>query len=290
MRKFSKTAPIFLLISVLLASGLRFFQYVSILDFDTGFFTKNSETAGLLIYIMMILAAVIYVILLLLDKKNGSAAFSVSSDGMGSHATQVLGLSEMAGAFIIAYGLLVRVSGYYTRYYFIGAIAVLLLITSFLLLKNTVPPTITGHLKLVCAALMFFSIAELYEADLILIRRSDRLILMLAYIFAGAFFASTARAYSRVEMRNSRLRELITAGFTFILCGVHLIPKLLAYAFGGSAVAGMEPIDPLVAAVAVISGAFIGTLYFTKKTKDIIPIEYVEEDQKKKKKKEVSST
>ncbi len=284
MNKFNKIAPIFLLVGVLLAAGLRFFQYVSIMDYDTGFFTRNGETAGLLIYILMAIVAVVYVILLFADKKGGAAAFTVSTDGMGSHATQVIGIAELISAFIIVWGLISPSDITTLRMICSGGIALILLVSGFLMLKNTVPPTVTGHIKLAAAAVTYFLIAELYESDLILMRRSDKLIVMLSYLLTGAFFASSARAFSRLETVHSRMRELITSGLTFIICAVHTVPKILAYAFGGSAVTGMSGIDAVTAAGMLLSGAFIGTIYFTAKTKDIIPVVYEEEEKEKKKK------
>lgn len=288
MKTSSKIVPVFLLVGVIACAVLRFFQYVSILDFETGYFTENGGSAGILIYILMCIVAVVYVALLIVGKKKGEAAYLVSSDGMGSHATQILGGGDILAAFVIAWGLLTSggVSG--LRLVCAGGIGIILLVTGFLLLKNIVPPPITGHIKVLAAALLFPVIAEHYESDLIMIRRSDKLIVMISYVFIGAFFASVARMFSRIETPNSRLRELVTSGFTFILCATHTLPKLLAYAFGGTAAAGMAPLDTICAAGMIVSGAFIGTLFFTEKKKDIIPVVYDEDEDKKKKKKKNS--
>ena len=274
--------PIFLLVGVIAASVLRFFQYVSLIDFSTGFFFEGSEFAGILIYILMGIVAAVSVVLLIIGKKNGGTPYTVASDGMGSHATQVLGLSEMLAAFVIA----LRFFGDCTvlRAVCSGGIAVILLVSGLIQLRNIVPPAITGHIKIAAAALMFPIIAEYYENDLIMHQRSDKLIVMLAYIMLGAFFASVSRFYSRIETPNSRMRELITSVMTFIICSVHVLPKLLAYAFGGTAVKGMSEPDLIVSAGVLISGAFIATLFFTKKTKDIIPVLYEEEVSGKKEK------
>lgn len=283
MEKSSKVVPVFLLLGVIACAVLRFFQYVSILDYETGFFTKNGETAGILIYVLMAVVAVVYTLLLIVGRKKGEAAYLVSSDGMGDHATQVLGAAEIVSAFVIAYGSFTTEGISAIRMICTGGIALILLICGFLLLKNIVPPTITGHLKILAAALVFPIIAEYYESDLIMIRRSDKLIVILAYVFIGAFFASAARAYSRIETPNSRLRELVTSGMTFIICSTHALPKLLAYAFGGTAVSGMASLDYVCTAGMLLSGVFIGTLFFTRKKKDIIPVVYDEEEEKKEK-------
>ncbi|MCR4780566.1 MAG: hypothetical protein K5876_05660 [Ruminiclostridium sp.] len=274
--------PIFLLVGVLAACVLRFFQYMSLIDFNTGFFYDGAELAGILIYVLMGIVAVAAVILMFVGKTKGGSAYTVSPDGMGSHATQVLGISELLSAFIIVIRFFEGCST--ARMICSGGIALILLVSGFLQLKNTVPPTITGHIKIIAAALMFPIIAEYYESDLIMHQRSDKLIIMLSYIMIGAFFASSARFYSRLETPNSRMRELISSVPTFILCSVHVLPKLLAYAFGGTAVKGMPEPDLIVSAGMIISGAFIATLFFTKKTKEIIPVMYDEEVEGKNKK------
>ncbi len=303
--------PIFLLVGVIAASVLRFFQYVSLIDFSTGFFFEGSEFAGILIYILMGIVAAVSVVLLIIGRKNGGTPYTVASDGMGSHATQVLGISELIAAILIfilfigkadlSLSITFNIGLHFSNLVGVfstqisaglsvpgiissGGIAVILFVSGLLQLKNIVPPAITGHIKIVAAALMFPIIAEYYENDLIMHQRSDKLIVMLAYIMLGAFFASVSRFYSRIETPNSRMRELITSVMTFIICSVHVLPKLLAYAFGGTAVKGMSEPDLIVSAGVLISGAFIATLFFTKKTKDIIPVLYEEEVSGKKEK------
>lgn len=274
--------PIFLLVGVLAACALRFFQYMSVIDFSTGFFYDGAELAGILIYVLMGVIAAVSVVLLVMGSKKGGTPYTVASDGMGSHATQVLGLSEMLGALIIAVKFF---DGCTTlRAVCSGGIALILLVSGLIQLRNIVPPTVTGHIKIAAAALMFPIIAEYYEDDLIMHQRSDKLIVMLSYIMIGAFFASVSRFYSRLETPNSRMREFITSTMTFIVCAVHVVPKLLAYAFGGTAVKGMAEPDLIVSAGLLISGAFIATLFFTKKTKEIIPVMYDEEAEGKNKK------
>lgn len=284
MKTSSKIIPFFLLIGVIACAVLRFFQYVSIMDYQTGFFTKNGEGAGILIYILMAVIAVIYTVLLIIGNKKGEAAYRVSTDGMGSHATQVLGAAEIVSAFLVAWGVITAGDAPVFRIISAGGIALILLITGFIQLRNIVPPTITGHLKILSAALIFPLIAELYENDLVMIRRSDKLIVILCYVFIGAFLASSARAFSRLETTNSRMRELITAGMAFILCSTHTLPKLIAYAFGGASAAGMSAIDTVAAAGMILSGTFIGVLFFTEKKKEIVPVVYDEETDRKKEK------
>ena len=278
MNRSSKTVPIFLLVGVIAAAILRFFQYVSIIDYKTGFFVSGGEAAGALIYILLGILSAVLIVLLIIGKKRGEAAYTVASDGMGSHATQALGASELAAACL--FGLHAINSGTVLTTICAGAIAIFLVASGFIQLKNIVPPAITGHLKIVCAILLFPILAEFYESDLIMHRRSDKLIVIIGYIFIGAFFASISRFYSRLETPNSRMRELITSGMTFIITSAHTLPKMLAYAFGGTVVSGMSGIDLIITAAMLMSYTFICTLFFTTKSKDIIPVVYEDEEKK----------
>lgn len=303
--------PIFLLVGVIAASVLRYFQYMSLIDFSTGFFYDGAEFGGIFLYILMGVLAVAAVVLLIFGKKNNVSAHFVSSDGMGSHATQILGIFEMIGALLAAlrfYGSLMfamnRDNGtdmstginalfgdQFERSSSVpvlictAGITVILFVSSLMQFRNIVPPPIAGHIKIIAAGLMFPVIADYYSSDLIMHQRSDKLIVILSYIMIGAFLASTARFYSRLETPNSRMRELVTSAMTFILCTVHVLPKLLAYVFGGTVTERLSSIDLIVAAGMLMSGAFIGTLFFTERKKDIVPVIY-EDDQLGKKQKE----
>ena len=136
---------------------------------------------------------------------------------------------------------------------------------------------------------MLLRTMNLFGSDLTIINHSDNLITLIAYVFATAFAASVSRFYSRSETKKSRTREIVTAGLAFITSCTHVIPKLLAYAFGGSVTAGMSNINCDAAATAVMSAAFLVIVFCTKKTKDIVPLADDDESPKKKKTKETET-
>lgn len=277
----SKILPVFAVGAVLICSIIRFFQYVSIMDFETGFYNKGSEPAGNLIYIVLFLSWALFIVLCILGKKKGDAAYSVSSDGMGSHATQFLGVSMLVGAFLVVMNAFGEEALTVKCATFVSAAA--LLAAGFVLLKNTIPPAYTGAMMVIYAVYVFLRTCNFFMSDLVILNHSDTLITLLAYVFFCAFLASTARFYARLETKHSRMREIITTGAAFIFSAVHVISKLLALAFGGKTVQGMSGINTDIAAAAIITGTFLFVLFFTKKSKDI---EFLMEEPDKKKEKE----
>ena len=214
--------------------------------------------------------------------KKGDAAYSLSSDGMGSNATRFLGIAEFVGGLMIASEIL----GGNNKPIQIAAIivsALCLLISGFILLGRIVPPAVTGHLMLVCSLAFFLRTASFFNSDLTVLNHAENLIVLLSYTAATFFFASSARFYSRLETKSSRMREILAAGIAFLPSATHTISDLLAMLFGSEGAKQFAVLNMDAAAAALISGTFLFVLFFTKKEKDIIPLADEEENSKKKK-------
>ena len=283
----TKIMLMYLIAAAGVLSAVRFFQYMSLVEFSTGYFFEGAETGGLLIYILMAVFAAAFAAAAVIAKKKENTAFSVSSDGMGNNATRVLGFSEVIGGGLILIPVLEESFTVQSIGMIVAAAA--FIVSGFTLLGHIVPPVYTGHLKILCAVYMLLRTMNMFGSDLTIINHSDNLITLIAYVFATAFAASVARFYSRSETKNSRTREIVTAGLAFITASVHVIPKLLAYAFGGSVTAGMGGINCDIAATAVMTAAFLVIVFCTKKTKDIIPLAEEEDGGKKKKAKKTEN-
>ncbi len=274
--------PIIAAAAAVILSVIRFFQYMSLMDFSTGYFLKGSEFGGVLIYICMCAFAAIFIAVSVILKKKGPSGYTVASDGMGSHATQFLGFSELIAAVLT---MLPIFTGKLETFRFIGTTiaALALLVSGFLLLRNIVPPAATGHLKLILTVYLFIRSAEVFNSDLIVLNHSDKLIELIASMASMAFMASLARFYARVETKRSRIREIIFAGITVIASGTHIIPKLLAYMFGGDVTAGMSGINTDVAACFIMSVVFLFVVFCTDNRKEIEFVDIYEEEKEKRK-------
>lgn len=278
----TKTGMLFLIYSlaaIAVSSVIRFFQYVSIIDFSTGFYIMGSETAGCLIYIILAAFGLGFAALTIIGHKKKWTATTVSSDGMGSKATLIPGVAYLIAAVVQFVGAMNLDNAGFFRVIGSYALAISFAALGLCLMKSTVPPAVTGFINLLPALYFFTMATTLFTTDLTVKNRSDSLILLLTLVVGTLFFAAVARFFARLETRHSRSRELITSGFAFILSGTHVLSKLLAYAFGGDAVSGIDSISFDALVLMVISGAFIITVCTAKQSKEI---DYLLPDEKEK--------
>jgi len=281
MNKLSgKLFLIYSAVAVIISSIIRFFQYVSLIDYSTGFFLREAQLGGYLIYIVLAVFGIGFVALTFYGRKKEWTMLTVSSDGMNPKATIFLGAS-----FIIAAAVkLINTLGLnnadsfkvISSYIFVICFGVI----GFIFLKNTVPPMVTGFMTYFAALYYFVLAIEIFSGDLIIKNHSDNLILLLCFVLGTLFFTAMARFSSRLETKFSRSREIILGGFSFILSAVHILSKLLAYAFGGDAVFGMSGISADVVILMILSGTFLFVIAFTDSSKEI---EYLVPEKKKEK-------
>lgn len=280
-KKIDKIFFIFIIVAAAALSAVRFFQYMSLIDFFTGYYYKGSESGGILLYILMIAAGAIVIALAAVGNKMRVGAFTVSSDGMGSHATQFLGIAEIIAGVVTASPIFTS-SQEVLAIVGMAVAGLTLAVSGFMDLQHVVPPAITGHLKLVWAVYLFFRGAVVFNSDLTILSHSDTLIELTALLFAMMFATSLARFFARVETKRSRLREMIFAGLTFGCCAVHIIPKLIAYIAGSDATVGMRGINADAAAAMILSLTYLAVVTFTKKKSEIVPIDIYDEEKEKK--------
>ena len=267
-----KYIPIAALVAALICAVVRFFQIVSITDTESGFFISGSELGGVLIYILLAVCAIVLVVLSIVGKNNNDAAFSVSSDGMGSNATRFLGASEMIGGILVGSRIFAGGSDNTVITVLTVIAAAALIVSGFVLVGRIVPPTYTGHLKLAVAVYMFFRTASFFNADLIVLNHAENLIVLMAYVLATAFILSLARFYARIETVNSRIGEIILALLTFLASAVHVLSDLIAMTAGGAAASAFVSLNPDICTALLISGTYIAVLFFTTKSKNIVPV------------------
>ncbi len=277
-----KTGKLFLVCmtaAIIIASAVRFFQYVSVIDYETGFFRNGAEPMGALIYIISAVAIAGLLGLTILGSYKKWTAFTVSSAGMDSKATIFLGASYLLAAVLKLYQLFVEESGGLFRTIAMVAAVGFFAAMGLLLMKSTVPPAISGYLNIFPSLIMFSQAVELFMGDLIIKNHSDNLILLFIYVSGTLLFTALTRFYARLETKRSRPREIFVAGLAFFFSGTHVISKLLALAFGGEAVSGMSAVSPDAAAVMLISAAFLFVICFTKQHSEI---EYLVEKKEEK--------
>ena len=279
----SKLILIYSAAAILITSVIRFFQYVSLIDYRTGFFFRDAQLGGNLIYVVLLVFALGFIGLTLYGRKKKWTALTVSSDGMNSKSTIFLGAAFIITAAIKIINTLNLVGADFFKIVSSYTFAICFGILGLILLKNTVPPFFIGFITLFSSLYYFVLAVEIFSDDLIIKNRSDNLILLLCYVLGTLFFTALARFFSRLETKNSRTREIIFGGFSFILSSVHVLSKLIAYIFGGDAIFGMSDISLDAVILMILSGTFLFVIAFTDSSKEI---EYLVSEKKKEKKTE----
>lgn len=257
---------VFAAAAVLAASVIRFFLFVSAIDFTTGFYTAAGSTAAGFFQGLLLALAVVFCVLCFIGARRRWTAFTVSSDGFGARTTLFLGVLYLAAAAVTVFGIVREES--VSPLSVIGLIG--LAAVGLLLVKNTAAPPITGGIHVALSLCFFFRALTLFNGDLVIRNHSDPMLRLLAYVFGALFFTSAARCYARLETKHSRFREIFLAGLTFLFSGAYTLGKLLAMLFGGNRVLGMEALDPTAAALFLVSGGFLAALCFTSQHKEII--------------------
>lgn len=278
-----KGIPIFIfsVAAVAAASVIRFFLYVTAIDFQTGFYTAEGGAAALFFRGLMLLTALLFFALCFFGERRGWTAFTISSDGLGTRTTLILG-----GLYLIAAGIMlfsVAKAGVGVNFSVLSVAELAgFAAVGLLMMKNSAAPAVTGLIQVVLSLSLFFRALDLFNADLVIGNRSDNLILLLSYVFGSLFFAAAARCYARLETKHSRLRELILAGLTLLFSGTSLLSKLLAALFGGTKTLGVSSPDPTAVGLALISFGFIAALCFTEQRKAIVYLPSEENGKKTK--------
>ena len=258
--------------SALICATVRFFQIMTLTDFETGFFFRGSELGGALGYVLLGVCSAFLILLAFLGRKRGNSAYFVSSDGMGSNATRGLGAAEMIGGLMIGF----KVTQGLDVFSIIceAVIAAVFIISGATLLGRIKPPKYTGHIKLIAALVLFFRAATVFNDDFLIRQHAEHLIVLFSLLLFSAFTAANGRFYARVETKNSRVGEISLAAITFLFSATHVISDLFSMAFGGAGASAFVSVDLEVAAAAVISAAFLIVIFFTEKKKDAVT--YVE--------------
>lgn len=251
--------------AVLAAAVIRFFLYMTAIDYKTGFYTAEGAAVADFFRGLLLIFTVLFFVLCLVGERRRWTVFSVSSDGLGNRVTLFLGLIYLAAAALAVLGM----AGAEEFSLLSVAEAVFYAAVGLLMIKNTAASPAAGALHVGLSLLCFLRALILFNGDLVIRNHSDPMLRLLAYVFGSLFFASSARCYARLEMKHSRLRELFLGGTAFLFSGAYTLGKLSALLLGGNRVLGMETLDRTAAAVFLISGGFLAALCFTRHGKEI---------------------
>lgn len=196
---------------------VRILQVIFAVDPNNGFFRSDSSFMAYLLYVLLILMAVGLVFLTIRDKKKSRQPFTVQAEEFLPKQTAVLGVLFLVGAICCFVQLVLDFKK--PDLNFIGNVLVFLtyLAIAFLLLGNKRVKAANGYIALILAISYTLKAGALFMTDTVIIRISDELLTLLAYIFAVMFFVSTGRFFAKSESRSSRYKLIFFAAGTALL-------------------------------------------------------------------------
>ena len=141
-----------------------------------------------------------------------------------------------------------------------------------MLIMRIIPPAATGYLHLPLAVCAVMRAAAMFNSDMLMIKHSDKLIPFIAFVLYCVSLAALTRFYARQELKNSRLRELISCGAAFIVSGAYVFSKLLVSVSGGEKAAYFGKMELDIVTAVLITGAYLAVVCLTPQKKELVPI------------------
>lgn len=231
--KNSRLAFVFAGCAAVVAVILRFFQYASVIDFETGFFTEGSGIAGNIIYILFALAFVLGIVGAAADCRRKSTAFTKSADMLSSSSTLLVGAAYVIGGIFFAVSAYTALPQLGFQLISMATLALALLVIGFLLLSSKKIPPVAGYLQLVPTITLTCHAAVYFTSDLVIKRMSDQLVGMLADIVMVLLCLAFGRYLTGNEARLTRGKLIVYAVVEIVLSASITLGKLLFMLFGG---------------------------------------------------------
>lgn len=267
MQKRSYMLPVTVIIAALIALAFRVFQILVAVDYyEMGFFSAEAgflPTMGL--YLFLGFAAIILIIGIAVDKKVGSHAFTRPAASLTPKQTAFLGTAFLIGACLRFYELVFRFNGFGLA--FIGEALMFVLFTAigFIILGSRKLKPVVGYLHIVICVSCTLKAASLFMQDTIIIRVSDELLLLLAYVGSVLFFLALGRFIAGNESKLTRHKLFLFGGCTAVLALCASLAGYIALAVDPDYVKPHMAMHPLSeTGTAIIAIAVILIMYSKK--------------------------
>lgn len=273
-----KTALYVFVAAAITSVILRIFQLLTAVDFVTGFFHDDSQTTGLLIYVLIAAAIALLLITSIYGKHHNEAAFIKINSQISKRQCSIIGVLLMLTGGTGLYEVF-SLFGSGNALAIIGTtlVAASYIFIGFSLCGNGKIKKITGYVMLIHSVYYTISAANLFMNDLIIIRMSEHLILLLSYIAAALFFLAAGRFFSSNDSKTSRIR-LTTFGLSAALLQlISTVPRYFVLLFGPAEISVQIELPSMMIfcnALAII--AIITSLY--KTNRNLIDLNELEQD------------
>lgn len=211
---------------------VRIWQLSTAVDYNTGFFTEDSGFVAQLLYVLLIIQLAVSVVLIVLDSKRKNIAITRNAQSLSPNQVLVMGFAFLAGAICC----FLQLTFDFTKIdlAFIGNALVFLtyLIAAFLLLSRKKVREATGFVIIALPVSYTLKAGALFMSDTVIVRVSEELLPLLAYIAAVMFYLCMGRYLSGSEAPHSRHKLIFFASASFVLSTVSVAVKYPMYIVG----------------------------------------------------------
>ena len=271
MQKRSYMLPIVMIISAVIALGIRVFQILVVVDYnEMGFFSADADflyTSGL--YLFLGAAAIFVIIGSIVDKKVGSAAFTRPAASLTPGQTAALGIAFLIGACLRLYELVFRFNGFGLSFIGEALIFVLFAAIGFIILGSRKLKPLVGYLHIIICISCTLKAAALFMQDTIIIRVSDELLLLLSYVAAVLFFLALGRFITGNESKLTRHKLFVFGGFTAVLSLCSSLAGYIALLVDSSYIGTHMTMHPLAETGTAVIAILVIMIMYSKKSLEV---------------------
>lgn len=246
---------------------VRIWQLSTAIDYDTGFFIRESGFLPYLLYVLLGVQLVACIVLITFDSKRKNVAITRNAQSLTPNQVLVIGVSLLAGAVFSFLQLTLDFTKTDLAFFVNVLVFLTYLIAAFLLLSRKKVRESAGFVVIVLPVSYTLKAGTLFMSDTVIVRVSDELLPLLTYIAAVMFFLCLGRYLSGSEAAHSRHKMIFFACAAFVLSTVSTAVKYPMYLIGNpEAVAQMKAPQISELGIWAVSLAVLVVLY--QKNKD----------------------
>ncbi len=278
MKKDFKAVPVIAVIAMAVALIFRVFQLLVVVEHDmigfysseAGFFAGDGFYLVLIIFAAALIAGAIY------DGKKGNIAYTRTAASLTSKQTAILGAAFLAGACLKFYDLVFGFKGIGLDFFGEALIFAVFAFIGFLILSRKELKPVVGYLQIVICISYTLKAAALFMQDTVIVRVSDELLLLLAYVFAVLFFLALGRFISGIETKLTRYKLMVCGCCAAVLGVTASLAGYIALAIDPVYMGGHMDMHPLSeTGIALIAACVVFILY----SKDALPEKTTDENE-----------
>ncbi len=234
----------------LICIGLRIYAHIGLIDHVTGFYYPEASFSGAMFYVITAAYAVCFLARAITEKLRKLPPYVRKYSQFTKRQCWVMGIFFLisgASMFYEIFNIIGKGNSLAAAGYAVASAAYLFI--GFQLLGSGQVKKSSGYTMLIISVYFTISAASLFMNNLVIIRVSEYLILLLSYVAAALFFLALGRFFSDNDSKNSRVK-IIFFGFTSsLLMLTATVPRFAVIFFGPAEISGAIETPPVSALV-----------------------------------------